>query len=365
MHSGYWVHGVFACWLLIPASLSLSNVNSAFSQERLSDSEVGIEFVRNGVGNVVSINYSGSPDWLVEQKDPRSHWNRHAHLASIAISHTTVNERQLNYISGLRSVKAIHISCLPEEIELPGSALIGLQDMAWLEELDIVNDGFKDDDWKFLHKLENLKALTIRGVVSERIMRDVLNMHNRLKEFNTAGIDGQMNDGTAPVSMPKSLQRLRVGSVRHAVDIVNGACAVGTLQDLEIHGFELDDSEVKLISELRELKRLSLAGQSPDAIRFLRRLDGLRSLRLSFKDEDVLDDLGFLKSFPQLQRLYLLNVSVKDASLDAIKGQSNIEHLEIPKLSLPPGSEPILRSMPKLRYLRTKDVLLPAKVEQH
>jgi hypothetical protein len=86
---------------------------------------------------------------------------------------------------------------------------------------------------------------------------------------------------------------------------------------------------------------------------------------LSFKDEDVLDDLGFLKSFPQLQRLYLLNVSVKDASLDAIKGQSNIEHLEIPKLSLPPGSEPILRSMPKLRYLRTKDVLLPAKVEQH
>src|SRR5262249_12698792 len=57
---------------------------------------------------IVSIRYSGAPEWLVEQKDPRSHWHKIATLEKIELlMMRDLTPKAMEYVSSLKSVRTL------------------------------------------------------------------------------------------------------------------------------------------------------------------------------------------------------------------------------------------------------------------
>jgi len=111
---------------------------------------------------VDSLDYSGPPDVVADQKEDWTKWSRYGQLEAITLRMTTINKRLLEYISTLESVKELYcLGCIME-----ADALQALGKMKRLEKfyfyLDL--DGkFPATDWKFLSGMENLQALDVPG----------------------------------------------------------------------------------------------------------------------------------------------------------------------------------------------------------
>jgi hypothetical protein len=337
--------------LLILVTLAKPLCGQPAGVARTFDRETLTELVRDGKGEVVEIYFSGSADWLVRQEDKRAHWHKFASLKTISLSHTSITKEQLRYIAGLKNVRSLHISCLAEEVELPGSALIALKDMDSLEVLDLIDDSFVEKDWDFLSGLKSLKDLAIRGWITERVLNQILK-HEGLTRLSIGGITGEVSEKTAErLSEMKSLETAHFGPVTSARPFLKSLWRNKVVKDLEIVAPALEPADVEDVAKMVNLERLSLAGQQPSAVRELGSLAKLKFLRLSFAPKSELNDLNFLKHYPVLEFLDLSNATSRDPSLESIRGHAALDYLCLPRIVLDEAAIEILESIPKLMYL--------------
>jgi hypothetical protein len=163
---------------------------------------------------VDSLDYSGPPDVVADQKEDWTKWSRYGQLEAITLRMTTINKRLLEYISTLESVKELYcLGCIME-----ADALQALGKMKRLEKfyfyLDL--DGkFPATDWKFLSGMENLRVLDVPGSrVNADFTKTFPHLRN-LREIRISGVDEKTASEIYPrLSELKEVTEIHISVVR-------------------------------------------------------------------------------------------------------------------------------------------------------
>lgn len=345
MHMNSWI--TFSAVAIVAITTGLC-ARQCFAQYSVQDSGISLE--RNKDGEVVAIKYTGPPELIAQQKDERSHWHEYPQLATITISHTRVTRKEMEYIAKLRSVRALHINCLPEEIDLPGDALGALRKMVNLEELYVVDDGFKASDWKFIEGLARLKRIRIHGRIDGNILSDICR-HDDVCEIACDAVDGRIDAVTSKRLGSLPLRIADFGQVEDASAILQHLAGNGAVTELRILQSIIDDVWVSKVAQMKKLERLSAGRIAPESAAKLAGLKKVKSLELTFQPAAGFGKSGDLNEFGELKFLSLENWVAQDESLSVIRNCKNLEHVSLPRVELNDVAISVLASFPRLRYL--------------
>lgn len=173
----------------------------------------GLMFTRSPkTQRVDSLDYSGPPDVVADQKEDWTKWSRHHQLEAITLRMTTINKRLLEYISTLESVKELYC----EECIMEADALQVLGKMKGLEVFYFDLGGkFPATDWKFLSSMKNLQVLDVPGSrVNADFAKTFPHLRN-LREIRLSDVDEKTASEIYPrLSELKKVTQINISVVR-------------------------------------------------------------------------------------------------------------------------------------------------------
>ena len=358
-------------WLTVVVAVAVTPRSIAIGQE--ADVEVERYFKVPGGGTlsyslqdgkagpeVVSLLYSGPPEWVVNQQDPRSHWHKIPTLKAIDLHMATaVTPEEMAYIASLKQVSTLRVS----ETVFRGRALAPLERMTWLKSLDLDLGShlylleFKADHpeyprgdfFKFLDKLTALEDLSLWPECDEQTYVRICGLKNlkwlTLGEFGTIG-----DKNAAMIANLPRLEQVRLPSLEDPTPFLKGLSNHRHLRELWFGASTLDTSDVELIASMKKLEILRLRGKRIGSLSSLSALTRLTTLHLHFDEVGASDGCRFLASLPNLEEVVLSGVGARDFSLTHLRGHKHLQGLGI-NATLRDDDIAILESIPKLKLL--------------
>ncbi len=121
----------------------------------------------NDEGIPVMAAYSGDSDWLVAQRDSRSHLHELTSLEFLLLLDHRITAPEMRYVSKLRQLASLTIGRAPECVEIDPQALEQLGDNSSLIEICLCKSGLCASDLRFLTRISKLKHLTIELVFGD------------------------------------------------------------------------------------------------------------------------------------------------------------------------------------------------------
>ena len=289
---------------------------------------------KNETGAVDSLTYVGGPEWLVAQKDPKSHWHLLPELTDVTLHNFPVSREALAYVLSLETLKGLVLGGDLEGIEIETKDLELLAKADHLEHLGLCFADMADDHLRFLPEMDKLASLEIGS-------------------FWDSGHQARFTDELAHliVAAPK-LRWIRIQSDAFTDEFVRILSAKRDLETLEIDSPNLTDASLALIGKWPALRGLSV--QSPritdEGVSHLRDLTSLESLEI----ESPRLGSGALSLVSGLTRLTYLELSIGSVRSADLATVRNLEALRILALRKPPiGDEEfaVLRDHPSIETL--------------
>lgn len=315
------------------------------------------------------LRYSGTPEWLIGQKDPNSHWHKIASLRTIQFHFATLTSEEMAYIATLKSVDELDLTF--DCNRFVGRALDPLESMTWLKtlKLDIgsqvfqVENGIRDrelfeyprgDFFKFLDKLSALETISLWPECDEATYLRLCSLKNlksvSLGSFKKPGEKFSTIDDTnaARIANLRKLESLHLPSLERATPFLNALRNHDSLQKLFIDRTSLEKADVEALSTLKNLKVLFVDGERIDALSPIGTLPKLSHLTLIFRDVGEADKCRFLSKLAHLEQLTLVGVKPDDFSLEPLRGHQKLKELSIGPI-LSDVDIDILATMPALK----------------
>jgi hypothetical protein len=358
-------------WLMVVVAIAVTPRSAAIGEEAEVEVERYIKVPGGGTlsysledgkdgPQVVSLLYSGPPEWVVNQQDPRSHWHKIPTLKEVDLHMaTTVSPEEMAYIASLKQVSALSVS----ETVFRGRALAPLERMTWLKSLHLDLGShlylleFKADHpeyprgdfFKFLDKLSALEALSLWPECDEQTYVRICGLKNL--KWLTLGEFGTISDkNAAMIANLSRLEQVHLPSLEDPTPFLKGLGYHRHLRDLSFGASTLDTSDVELMASMNKLETLRLRGKQIGSLSPMSALNRLTTLHLHFDEVDAADGCRFLANLPNLEEVVLSGIGTGDFALAHLRGHKNLQGLGI---NTPLGDDDIaiLESMPKLKIL--------------
>jgi hypothetical protein len=312
---------------------------------------------------IASIRYSGPPEWIVNQKDPRSHWHKIPTLKEVELHMTTtVTSEEMAYIASLKTVSSLRIS----ETVFRGHALAPLERMTSLKSLSLDFGSHlsrlesrthdltpyeypRGDFFKFLDKLESLEALVLRPECDEQTYGRICGLKN-LKWLTLGEISKISDNNAGAISNLSGLEYMSFQRLEDPTLFLNGLRDHPSLRELWIDGTTLDTMDVECIASIKKLKKLHARGGRIGSLSALGANTNLTMLRLYFEEVEASDGCRFLASLQNLEELVLSGIGTGRLSLESLRGHKKLKEIGIDTV-LRDEDIAILESMPELKVL--------------
>jgi Leucine-rich repeat (LRR) protein len=311
--------------------------------------------------NVNGLRYSGSPDWLINQNDERSHWHTLQSLTEIELTHTTVTQAEVEYIARLKTVRVLDAT----DCVFHRDALFPLQRMNWLRSLSLEfashgSSRFADkasvdsDFFTFLRGLPELESLTLSTTVSEETLKYILKLE-QLRWLSLGGVT-DLSTGTASAfASLQQLENLLIYSIEDPTPLLNGLKHHQKLAQLSLVSAELSDQDLESIVAIGPLEIINFRVSKIGSLSPFKDLDSLIELHINSGEYAECDGCRFLENLPNLVNLNLTGSEVPDFSIGYLRGHKHIRVLVI-NAELDLDAISILESMPNLEYLVTRNL---------
>lgn len=307
---------------------------------------------------IIGIKYSGTPEWLVSQGDPRSQWHSLSSLKEVVLTHTTVTREEAKYIASLQTVIDLEIT----DTVFNRGALEPLSKMKGLKSLSLEfashgssNSAHKaeidDKFFAFLDGLTELEALTL----STKVEEETFNRISRLRQLSwlsLAGLADVSADSASAISGLDQLENLLIHSIEDPTPLLNGLVDHRQLNQLWLETTKLDNLNLKSIATIKPLEQIYLRVSKIGSLSPFAELTNLRELRIISVEYAKCDGFRFLENLPKLEILILAGGALPDFSIDYLRGHKQIRELVISdQLDLDAISS--LESLPNLKNVRT------------
>ncbi len=315
----------------------------------------------NDDGAAVMAAYSGSAQWLVDQRDPRSHLHALDSLEHMLLADHHVTVAEIQYISTLPNLVSLTIGRAPECVHIDEGALTELKGNSTIVHIGLCKSRLRARDLHFLKSLRRLQHLTIEleNMCNVRLgpqlgddAGEILSEVSTLKDIVIRG-DGAFSDEFIfhMCRLPQ-LEALRVSSRDFTDEALHALGVKRTLKELHIWSDHFSDEGVQSICqsaaiEVLDIHSPKLTGRSGYYAAKLPRLRVL-SLPISNIDGRV---LRLLSERTSLQVLDLPNVAISDKDLALFKGHPSLRQIVVNGKRLSRSSIAVLESITKLEMV--------------
>jgi hypothetical protein len=360
------------CWALIATTMSLPPVLGDGPDKNLRShyyfedgGGIFYEWRDSPKGPyIVSIGYSGTPKWLVEQKDPRSHWHKIPTLEKIDLIQVhDLTPKAIEYIASLKSVRTLDI----DETLFYRNAFAPLEKMTWLKSLSIncnAQHGRLSSTshdltpyerpyghcFKFLEKLSELEFLNLWPDCDEATYIRICGL-KQLKTLYVGDIAKLDDKNATKIRNLSNLEVFASESVKSGIKpILNGLSKNLNMRKLFFDCKSLDTNDVENIASMKNLQYITIKGDQIGSLTSLGDLKDLRKLELTFKEVGASDKCAFVKNMPRLERLGIHRISKGDFSIANLQGHKAIKSITINAV-LNEDDLMVLESMSQLEFL--------------
>jgi len=212
-----------------------------------------------------------------------------------------------------------------------------------------------ESDLKALAYANYIRAISLKNTsVGDRIFPAIINLP--LQSLNLSGALVTAN-GLKQLAHIKTLKELNVtnfsGSVtRMPSEAVAAIGSLTSLSNLQIGQCDLHDKEIDMLSKLKQLKVLNLAGNgnlTPECIKYIDRLPKLESLSLDGDIKIPLRSIFSLHTLPQLQTLKAGALMSTEADIENLAKRA--KRLEVLHLNASPLTDKGLMHLADLKDL--------------
>ncbi len=250
-------------------------------------------------------------------------------LTRLAITNSVITDASIETIA--RSFPSLRELDLSSNTLVTSSAMRVLAELTGLERLTLIQNNFNDLGTTHLSKLQNLRALDLRG---------------------------NMEAGDMTLEVVGQLPRL--ASLRHRTTTVTdfGMEALAnsnTLDSLLIQDFMITSMSGEHLAKLENLTQLEIFRCQGFGSEGVQALAGMKLTRLTLRDLPMVDDMALqvLTELPELRRLYLHELaSISDFGLENLAALQSLELLdiwEVPQMS--DATMEVIANLPNLRQL--------------
>lgn len=313
---------------------------------------------KNEAGAVTSLSFLGGSEWLVAQKDPKSHWHLLPELTDVTLHNFPVSRKAIEYVLSLKSLRGLYLGEGPEGIEIDPNDLELLAKADQLESLGLCFADMADDHLRFLPEMEKLEYLEIGY-------------------FGDPGKAARFTDELAHllVAAPK-LRWVRIHSDNFTDEFVRILSSKRNLELLEIASSNLTDASLALIGKWPALRELSVRSPliTDEGASHLRDLASLERLeiespklgsgalslvsgltRLTYLELSIGSvrsaDLATVRKLKALRILALRKPPIGDEEFAVLRGHPSIESLFFERAQPTEKSLPVIESLKKLGYV--------------
>jgi Leucine-rich repeat (LRR) protein len=255
-------------------------------------------------------------------------------LTSLALTNSVINDPTVDMIA--KSFPKLVDLDLSSNTNLTNGVLKVICGIAGLERLTLVQNGFNDLGTSHLSKLQNLRALDLRG-----------NM--------------EAGDLEAIAALPKltALKHRSTAVSDFGMEYLAGSKTLDSLlmQDFAITGQA--GQHIAKLGSLTQLEIIRCQGFTSDGVLALK---GMKLTRLTLRDLPAVDDsaMEVFTDLPELKRLYLHELaSISDNGLQNLAPLKSLEVLDIWTLpQMTDATVEVIATLPNLKELsiRTTDV---------
>jgi hypothetical protein len=250
-------------------------------------------------------------------------------LTTLAITNSIITDATVEMIA--RSFPGLKELDLSSNTLLTNSAMRVIAELSDLERLSLVQNNFNDLGTSHLSKLQNLRALDLRG---------------------------NMEAGDMTMEVVAGLPKLT--SLRHRTSTVTdyGMQYLGqnkTLDSLLIQDFLITSQSGQYLAQLENLTQLEIFRCQGFGSEGVQALAGMKLTRLTLRDLPMVDDSALIvfADLPQLRRLYLHELgSISDSGLENLAALKSLELLdiwEVPQMS--DATVDVIAGLPNLKHL--------------
>ncbi len=312
----------------------------------------------NDEGIPVMAAYSGNSDWLVAQRDSRSHLHELTSLEFLLLLDHRITAPEIRYVSKLRHLVSLTIGRAPECVDIDPQALEQLGDNSSLIEICLCKSGLCTSDLRFLTRIRKLKHVTIELEdlcdvnASPRLGDDsgkVLSEIPELEDLSIRGVGTFSDSFIVALSGVPHLKSLEISSRNFTDRALHSLATNRHLVELDIWSEHFTDAGVEALCKRHTLEVLRihsplLTTRSARAIAGLPRLKALK-LALTHIDQTTFRILSGQKS---LEVLELPNVPITDAELRFFAQHASMKRFAIDGQLLSENAIDVFRSMKML-----------------
>lgn len=338
-------------WILIGMTLCRTEHSDFIFEPCGQDGDYSIREYGTDGHTGKSIVFSGSADWMRSGKDELGHWREMQDLRHIALLNTRITYEQIAYVSQLKQVIDVELSCLAEEYEVLPSAFEPLAQMQWLQRLELpVPASFDLKSFEFIDKLKSLKHLKLNGgPVNIGTLRAISTLRE-LRELHLPVLIADQR--TERLSWrARRIRKLTFHIVSDPEIILNSLSELAELQELNIGVKVLSNREISKLKEIPKLKNLEIycdqfyIEESGDSIGTLEKLFVSVANAEGFRSESL------TQTFPTLRSVSVhTHTPIK---LDIFRDHGELEEVEISNCD--PQSLISLQTLQKLKRLVLKN----------
>ena len=255
-------------------SLRIAALAFAFHFSPAVTSAQSLFFMTGDDGLPSAACYAGAPDWLVSQKDPRSHWHAMRTLEAVDLYLHDITLPEIRYVVSLTQVRHLTLGHAPERVGLDPGVLAAVARSRHIEGLSICKSNLRNADCDTLSAMRNLKDLIIEG-------------EDLCEATDPHGLTAEAVDSLAKL---KSLESLEIrGDARFTDQSVETLATLPRLRSLRLRSRHLTDKALEIAASRMTLSRLDL--ESPHFTR-----DAIAKLRESQRIEKV--HIGLYRPWP-------------------------------------------------------------------
>jgi hypothetical protein len=226
-----------------------------------------LHFHNNADGKPVLAIYQGESNWLVDQKDAKSHLQDLKELAALKLVQHEISEPEMRYVADLKQLRSLTIGDAPESVNISDRAFRVLSECHWLEDVWICKRHLKDSDLIVLQKLPKLKSVTIEGEdlcdadtshgLTERAA-PILASIKTLENLAIRGDAGFSDRSIEELTLLPRLESLEVASSRLTDKTLETVATKMKLRELWIRSSHFTDEGVKALKESVKIEKLTI-----------------------------------------------------------------------------------------------------------
>lgn len=348
------------------ATLCRLSIIILISLPRFSHGQPWLVELTDVQGEVVGAEFLGdqhrTADWLVSQKDPRSHLHKLPKLSTLGLRGHKITARELEYVATLRTVTSLTIGDSLEPATLEPNALSRLGSMVWLEALELWAADLKEEDFSRFPELPSLSSLRAGYISSfaplrigseSRLDDGVFRHISHVRSLEELWVGGEFSDNAVrQLQSLDRLEELRLASSLMTNDAIVVLSKLRSLRTLHLTSPRLTDGSLRSLGGLEHLERLQIKGRSftGESLRLLTAMRELRELQIDGMRSITKNHLESVQKMENLESLVLWGDPVGDHDIEGLRGHPRLRRIGL-DASFGRRSLDVLKTLPKLEAI--------------